>query len=115
MDVVGAAWNAVLGGDAAGSSILPAEVQAVLASDAVTAVASSSSSSIAPPEVQALLASDAVTAVASKLREVGKALCAALPVSWCCNNPECTNMCGASELQLVGGKGSVCGGCRVAR
>ena len=38
-----------------------------------------------------------------------------LPVPWLCNNPGCVDMAGASELQLVGGEGCVCGGCRVAR
>jgi hypothetical protein len=46
---------------------------------------------------------------------VGSALCAGVPVPWCCNNPDCTNLAGASEQQLVGGKGCVCGSCSVAR
>jgi hypothetical protein len=53
--------------------------------------------------------------LAQQLQEFGSALSAKLPVSWWCNNPDCTVLGGASELQLVGGKGCVCGGCRVAR
>jgi len=53
--------------------------------------------------------------VCQQLQEVGTALCNALPVPWLCNNPGCTNMAGSSELQLVGGRSCVCGGCRVAR
>jgi hypothetical protein len=49
------------------------------------------------------------------LHQAGVALCQQLPVPWCCNNPGCRVMVGGSELQLVGGKGCVCGGCRVAR
>lgn len=49
------------------------------------------------------------------LQEAGVALCHLLPVPWCCNNPSCQSMAGGSELQLVGGKGCVCAGCRVAR
>jgi hypothetical protein len=53
--------------------------------------------------------------LAAAFQEAGVALCQLLPVPWCCNNPACQSMAGDSELQLVGGKGSVCGGCKVAR
>ena len=53
--------------------------------------------------------------VLGELQRLGAALCAKLPVPWLCNNPGCTSMAGASELQLVGGKACVCGGCRAAR
>ena len=32
-----------------------------------------------------------------------------------CNNPNCSNLSGPSELQLVKGRSSTCSGCRVAR
>jgi len=50
-----------------------------------------------------------------QLQELGAMLCSTFPVPWLCNNPDCTNMAGASELQLIGGRSCVCGGCRVAR
>jgi hypothetical protein len=49
------------------------------------------------------------------LNTIGLLLCNQLPMPWLCNNPHCTNLSGVSELQLVGGKACVCGGCRVAR
>jgi hypothetical protein len=49
------------------------------------------------------------------LQRVGEGISAKLPVAWMFNNPRCTCMEGASELQLVGGKACVCGGCGVAR
>jgi hypothetical protein len=32
-----------------------------------------------------------------------------------CSNPDCVNLSGVSEALLVGGKGCVCGGCKIAR
>jgi hypothetical protein len=32
-----------------------------------------------------------------------------------CNNPACSNLCGASEAQLVGGRSCICAGCLTAR
>jgi hypothetical protein len=49
------------------------------------------------------------------VEEKGLLLCNQLPMPWLCNNPHCTNLSGVSELQLVGGKACVCGGCKVAR
>jgi hypothetical protein len=43
---------------------------------------------------------------------LGEALCAQFPLPHCCNNPGCVELRGASELQLVGGKGCVCSRCR---
>jgi hypothetical protein len=39
---------------------------------------------------------------------------ATLPTPCACNNPDCADVGRDSELQLVNGKGCVCGGCRVA-
>ena len=39
--------------------------------------------------------------------------CFAIPHA--CNNPACSNMCGPSEAQLVGGRSCICAGCRTAR
>jgi hypothetical protein len=65
--------------------------------------------------MQACLGYQGFTDLAEPLQEVGEAICAKVPVPWMRNNPGCTCMEGASELQLVGGKACVCGGCRVAR
>jgi hypothetical protein len=54
----------------------------------------------------------AVPGLAQQLVALGGALCAQLPLQYCCNNPGCVELRGASELQLVGGKGSVCSRCR---
>jgi len=45
----------------------------------------------------------------------GTALCNLLPVPWCCNNPDCSNMGCDSEMALVGGKACCCARCKVAR
>jgi hypothetical protein len=60
-----------------------------------------------PPAVAAALPS-----IAQQMVAFGHALCAQFPLPYCCNNPGCTELRGASELQLVGGKGCVCGRCR---
>jgi hypothetical protein len=49
------------------------------------------------------------------LEQLGLSLCDQLPMPWLCNNPRCSNLSVVSELQLVGGKACVCGGCRLAR
>jgi hypothetical protein len=54
----------------------------------------------------------AVPGLAQQLVVLGGALCAQLPLPYCCNNPGCVELRGASELQLVGGKGTVCSRCR---
>jgi hypothetical protein len=51
----------------------------------------------------------------AELQDTGASVCSKLPLPWLCNNPLCSSMGGASELQLVGGSSCVCGGCRVAR
>jgi hypothetical protein len=53
--------------------------------------------------------------IVEQLQKLASALCAKLPVAWICNNPNCLSLTGVSELQLVGGKVCVCGGCKVAR
>jgi hypothetical protein len=53
-----------------------------------------------------------VPGLAQQLVALGGALCAQLPLPYCCNNPGCVELRGASELQLVGGKGTVCSRCR---
>jgi hypothetical protein len=50
--------------------------------------------------------------LAEQLIEVADAVCAELPVPLCCNNPSCRSFGSVSELQLVGGKGSICSRCR---
>lgn len=50
-----------------------------------------------------------------KLQSLGAKLCSALPIPSCCSNLECLNTANYTEQQLVGGKGSLCGGCRTAR
>jgi hypothetical protein len=54
----------------------------------------------------------ALPAIAQQMVALGEALCAQLPLARCCNNPGCVELRGASELQLVGGKGCVFGHCR---
>jgi hypothetical protein len=49
-----------------------------------------------------------------QLRAAGAAL-TCLPTHMTCNNPSCSNVAGPSELQLVTGSSSQCGGCRTAR
>lgn len=57
----------------------------------------------------------AVYGLQQQLVAVGEAWCAACPVPWCCNSPECGSVARVSEAALVGGKACVCGGCGVAR
>lgn len=55
--------------------------------------------------------------LADQLRGLATAMCAAVPCSRFCNNPECCNLLRMSELHRVQGKSCVCAGCgpRVAR
>jgi hypothetical protein len=57
----------------------------------------------------------AVHGLQQQLVAVGEAWCAACPVPWCCNNPDCTSVARVSEAALIGGKACVCGGCGAAR
>jgi hypothetical protein len=57
----------------------------------------------------------ALPALAQQLAALDQALCAQFPLPYCCNNPGCVELRGASGLQLVGGKGSVCSRCRWVR
>jgi hypothetical protein len=91
--------------------------------DAVAALASSDSSSL-PMDVGAGSKPDqlqrsgnggpgaATATIRQQMVALGEALCAQLPLAHCCNNSACVQLRGASELQLVGGKGCVCGRCR---
>jgi hypothetical protein len=45
-------------------------------------------------------------------QEFAEAVCAALPLRHCCNNPGCLNLGGLSEAGLVAGAGSRCSGCK---
>jgi hypothetical protein len=72
---------------------------------------SSSGHSVQPSEALSITA-EALPHVGPKLIACGKALAALCPVALCCNNPGCVELRGASELQLVAGKGSVCSRCR---
>jgi hypothetical protein len=49
------------------------------------------------------------------LMDVGSLLCAALPSRFCCNEPSCCFLEKPSEVQSVGGKGTKCSGCWIAR
>jgi hypothetical protein len=73
----------------------------------------------APDQLQQLQSSSddlcaATAATAQQMVALGEALCAQFPLAHCCNNPGCVELRGASELQLVGGKGCVCSRCRWA-
>ncbi|KAF8060330.1 PYRB2 [Scenedesmus sp. PABB004] len=51
-------------------------------------------------------------ALAAQAEELCAAVCAALPLRACCNNPRCTALAGVhSELAAVRGPACVCGGC----
>jgi hypothetical protein len=50
-----------------------------------------------------------------QLQEFGTAMCAALPVRFCCNNVQCSSLAGLSEQQQVAGKHGTCSGCYMAR
>ncbi|KAF6253578.1 hypothetical protein COO60DRAFT_1643060 [Scenedesmus sp. NREL 46B-D3] len=54
-------------------------------------------------------------AVAQQLEAFGAAVAAQVPVKLCCNRPGCANLGQLSETVLVGGKGNICSGCKVAR
>ncbi|KAF8062789.1 ASC1-like protein [Scenedesmus sp. PABB004] len=50
--------------------------------------------------------------LAAQAEELCGAVCAALPLRACCNNPRCAALAGArSELVAVGGRSCVCSGC----
>jgi hypothetical protein len=50
-----------------------------------------------------------------RLQHFGGAVCAALPVRFCCNNVQCLSLAGFSEQQQVAGRKNTCSGCKVAR
>jgi hypothetical protein len=82
-----------------------------------TAAGSSRSSSMQPTNEGVLPVLQALhqLQLPEHLSAAGLALCNTLPVPWLCNNPDCLALGCVSECVLVGGKGCVCGGCRVAR
>jgi hypothetical protein len=47
-----------------------------------------------------------------QVQEFAEAVCAALSLRHCCNNPGCLNLGGLSEAGLVAGAGSRCSGCK---
>jgi hypothetical protein len=53
--------------------------------------------------------------LAQQLVEFGAAVCGVSASSACCNNPRCSSKAQLSEAALVGGQGSRCSGCKVAR
>lgn len=53
--------------------------------------------------------------LANQLSQFGRAVCAAVPVTVCCNHPSCVCLERAKELFLVNGKSCICGQCKVAR
>jgi hypothetical protein len=59
-------------------------------------------------------ATDLFLAAAQQLRSVGSALCS-FAVPCLCNNPNCSDLSGLTEVGLVSGRSCVWGGCRVAR
>jgi hypothetical protein len=57
---------------------------------------------------------DVLKDIQVQLQAAGRVLaCFAVPHA--CNNPACSNLGGASEAQLVGGRTCICAGCRTAR
>jgi hypothetical protein len=57
---------------------------------------------------------EALTALVQALQAAGQGLgCLATPA--CCNNPACSSLVGATELQQVLGRGCICAGCSTAR
>jgi hypothetical protein len=50
-----------------------------------------------------------------QLQWFGAALCAAVPVRFCCNNVQCLSLAGFSEQQQVAGRKHTCSRCKVAR
>jgi hypothetical protein len=50
-----------------------------------------------------------------QVQQAMQQVCAELPLPHCCNHLGCSNLAGDSESGLVGGKGNLCSGCRVAR
>jgi hypothetical protein len=81
---------------------------------ACTSVAASGSGG-AEAERQLIVITSRATAMPGVL-QAGRALALVLvtqcPLPYCCNNPGCVELRGARELQLVGGKGTVCSRCR---
>jgi uroporphyrinogen-III synthase len=75
-------------------------------------------------QLQALLSAQAVAqsqrdeasvaGLAQQLRETG-VLLSSIAVPHFCNNPDCHNLAGPSDTQLVSGRSCMCAGCVTAR
>jgi hypothetical protein len=50
-----------------------------------------------------------------KMQQFGAAVCAALPVRFCCNSVQCMSLAGFSEQQQVTVSNRTCSGCKFAR
>jgi hypothetical protein len=81
---------------------------------ALTAYTSSSSSSTAAGSVLEAAAAVMTGDLGQQLQRFAAGVCALLPVRLCCNSPLCYNMGKVSELQLAGGKGTICSACKAA-
>jgi hypothetical protein len=53
--------------------------------------------------------------LSKSLQQLGATVASQLPLPYCCNNPSCRTLDGLSEQELVSGKSTRCGGCRIAR
>jgi hypothetical protein len=92
------------------AKLLPDEEQDAI--DAENTSSSISSSRIAECAQLRSEVAGQLPRLAERLIVVADAVCAELPVPLCCNNPSCRSFGCVSELQLVGGKGSICSRCR---
>jgi hypothetical protein len=57
---------------------------------------------------------ECVRAAIQQLQAAGRALCS-FATPCLCNNPNCSNLSGLTEVGLVSGRSCICAGCRVAR
>jgi hypothetical protein len=81
---------------------------------AYTSSSSSSSSCTAAGSVLEAAAAVLTGNLGQQLQRFAVGVCALLPVRLCCNSPLCHNMGKVSELQLAGGKGTICSACKAA-
>jgi hypothetical protein len=69
---------------------------------------------LAQPRTQQGLTQDLLAELLFRMQVVAGMLCPISGPSFC-NNPNCVNLSGPREVQLVSGRSCVCAGCRVAR